>query len=44
MFKITYRVNLKNVKSEKELVDEIRIKNGNLEVSVERTNYDINTL
>lgn len=44
MFKITYRVNLKNPKLEKELIDEIRTRNGNLEVSIERTNYDINTL
>ena len=44
MFKITYHINLKNSKFEKELIDDIRIRNGNLEVVVERTNYDINAL
>ncbi len=34
LFKLTYNVSLKNVDSEKQLIDEIRIRNGNLEVSV----------
>jgi len=34
MFKLTYRVVLKNPKEEKELIDELRIRNGNLEISI----------
>ena len=34
MFKLSYRIVLKNAKEEKELIDELRTKNGNLEISV----------
>lgn len=34
LFKLTYNVSLKNAHSEKQLIDELRIRNGNLEVSV----------
>ena len=34
MFKISYKVLLKNDKEEKELIDELRTKNGNLEISM----------
>lgn len=34
MFKLSYRVVLKNPLEEKELIDEIRIKNGNLEITI----------
>ncbi len=34
MFKLSYRVVLKDPKEEKELIDELRTKNGNLEVSI----------
>ena len=34
MFKLSYRVKLKNAKEEKELIDELRTKNGNLEISL----------
>ena len=34
MFKLSYRIILKDVKQEKELIDELRTRNGNLEISV----------
>ena len=34
MFRLSYRVELKDLKKEKEFIDELRIKNGNLEISV----------
>ena len=34
MFKITYRIVLKDVKLEKEFIDELRCRNGNLEISL----------
>ena len=34
MFKLSYRIVLKNAKEEKELIDELRTKNGNLEISI----------
>ena len=34
MFRLSYRIVLKNPKEEKELIDELRIKNGNLEISI----------
>lgn len=34
LFKLTYRVILKNNKEEKEFIDELRTKNGNLEISI----------
>lgn len=34
MFKLSYRVVMKNQKEEKEMIDELRIKNGNLEISL----------
>lgn len=36
LFKLTYRIRLKNAAQEKELIDAIRCRNGNLEVSVGR--------
>ena len=44
MFKITYRVVLKDIKLEKEFIDEIRIRNGNLEISLFDDSYNENTL
>ncbi|MBQ8882700.1 MAG: DUF4956 domain-containing protein [Clostridia bacterium] len=37
MFRVDYHIVLKDAKKEKEMVDEIRCRNGNLEVSVQRT-------
>lgn len=34
MFRLAYRIVMKDVKEEKELIDDLRTKNGNLEVSV----------
>lgn len=34
LFKLTYRVVLKDSKNEKEFIDELRTKNGNLEISI----------
>ena len=34
MFKLTYNVTLKDVKQEKEMLDKIRIRNGNLEILI----------
>ncbi len=34
MFKLSYRIILKDAKQEKELIDELRTRNGNLEISV----------
>ena len=34
MFRLSYRVILKDVREEKELIDELRTKNGNLEISL----------
>ena len=39
MFKVYYQINLKNPKDEKKLIDDIRIRNGNLEVSIQRIDY-----
>ena len=40
MFKVTYHVTLKDMKLEKEFIDEIRSRNGNLEVSLYDASYD----
>jgi len=34
MFRLSYKIELKNEKEEKELIDELRTKNGNLEISI----------
>ena len=39
MFKVYYQITMINIKDEKKLIDEIRIRNGNLEVSIERIDY-----
>ncbi len=39
MFKVYYQIKMKNVKDEKKLLDDIRVRNGNLEVSIERLDY-----
>ncbi len=36
MFKLSYEIELKDIFLEKEMIDEIRVRNGNLEVCVER--------
>jgi len=34
LFKLSYRIEMKNPKEEKEFIDELRTKNGNLEISI----------
>lgn len=36
LFKLTYQITLKNVMEEKELIDALRCRNGNLEISITR--------
>jgi len=36
MFKLTYHVSLRDVTREKEMIDQIRIRNGNLEIAVSK--------
>lgn len=40
MFQLTYQIILKDSSKEKEFVDEIRCRNGNLEVMLERVNFE----
>lgn len=44
MFRVDYHVILKDVAAEKQMVDEIRTRNGNLEVMVQRADYAISEL
>ena len=34
LFRLSYRIEFKDIKKEKEFIDELRVKNGNLEISV----------
>ena len=34
LFKLTYKIELKDIKQEKEFIDDLRLKNGNLEISI----------
>ena len=34
LFRLSYRIEMKDVKEEKEFIDELRVKNGNLEISI----------
>lgn len=40
MFKVYYQIKLLDIKMEKSMIDEIRTRNGNLEVSVERIDFE----
>lgn len=40
MFQISYEIVLKNLMDEKNFIDEIRCRNGNLEIMIERVNFD----
>lgn len=44
MFKVTYRIVLKDMSLEKEFIDELRLRNGNLEISLFDDSYGENTL
>lgn len=39
MFRVDYHIVMKDITKEKEMVDELRIRNGNLEIIVQRTDY-----
>ena len=39
MFRLDYLVTLKSLADEKKLLDELRTRNGNLEVMLERTDF-----
>lgn len=39
MFRLTYRIKFKDANREKEFIDQIRCRNGNLEVALEREEY-----
>ena len=36
MYKLNYKIILKSIKNEKQFIDEIRCRNGNMLVSIER--------
>ena len=44
MFKLSYRITLKNAESEKPMLDEIRMRNGNLEITCSRADVEENEL
>lgn len=44
MFKLTYDVTLKDVLLEKDFIDELRTQNGNLEITIQRKDYEITNL
>ena len=44
MFRVDYHIVMKDITKENEMVDELRIRNGNLEVIVQRTDYTGNEL
>lgn len=39
LYKLTYRIVLRNVQKEKEFIDELRCRNGNLEISCAKTSF-----
>lgn len=44
LYKLTYHVRMKNVSDEKEMIDELRCRNGNLEISLSQQEVNINEL
>lgn len=44
MFKLTYDVTLRQASQEKEMIDKLRCRNGNLEISVSNQNTDVSEL
>ena len=34
LFKLSYKIKLKNINEEKDFIDDLRIKNGNLEIAI----------
>lgn len=44
LFKLTYNITLKDIAEEKKFIDELRCRNGNLEISISRQEVNINEL
>ena len=44
MFKLTYNVTLRDITKEKEMIDKLRCRNGNLEISVSRQDTTVSEL
>lgn len=44
MFRLTYEITLKDVLLEKDFVDELRTQNGNLEITIQRKDYEVANL
>ena len=44
MFRLTYNVTLKDATKEKELIDKLRCRNGNLEITVSKQDTSANEL
>lgn len=44
LYKLTYHLNLKDISQEKEFLDELRCRNGNLEISIARQEVNVNEL
>ena len=39
LFKLTYQIKLNDLSLEKEFIDQLRCRNGNLEIQLERIDY-----
>ena len=44
MFRLTYHIRLKDAKKEKEMIDQLRCKNGNLEISISKQDTTVTEL
>jgi hypothetical protein len=44
LFKLTYHITLKDLSTEKEFIDELRCRNGNLEIGLSRQEVNYNEL
>ncbi len=44
LFKLTYNISLKNIQKEKEMIDKIRCRNGNLEITVSKQDTSVSGL
>lgn len=44
MFKLTYHITLKDISQEKKFIDDLRCRNGNLEISISKSETTINEL
>ena len=44
LYKLTYQLTMKNTNREKEMIDEIRCRNGNLEINVSKQDTMVSEL